>query len=118
MLTCPRCGAGLARERAQLRADVARENVEAMADYFPFTDTERSIAMLAVEGLTYKEIAEKRGTVEQVIKNYVHQIFAITGCSSRSELQAKFTLGTVPQGRLSRDEIRLPRSTSHLRRMP
>lgn len=107
MLKCPRCGTGLARERAQLRADVARENVLAMVNYYPFTAIEREIVLLAIDGLPYKEIAEKRHTTEQVIKNYMALIFDITGSSTRPELQAMFAFGEVPDGpSLTRDQIR------------
>jgi DNA-binding CsgD family transcriptional regulator len=113
MLKCPRCGAGLSRERAQLRPTVARENVQAMADFFPFTATERSIALLAVEGFTYKEIAKQRGGTEQVVKNYMSSIFDITGASTRPELQALFTMGTVPEKKFERSEIHLRRHGHH-----
>lgn len=96
MLKCPRCGTGLSRERALLRTDVARENVMAMADYYPFTPAERETVLLAVEGLSYRDIAVQRGTTEQVVKNRMTQILNLTGFSTRNELMARFTLGTVP----------------------
>jgi len=105
---CPQCIAEAQCSRAQLRVEMARENVAAMAEYYPFTPVEKQIAVLAVEGLSNAAIAEKRGTGEQVVRNYMKAIFDITGMSNRAELQALFTLGRVPPGKIYREGKRRP----------
>jgi DNA-binding NarL/FixJ family response regulator len=53
----------------------------------------RELAVLAliVQARRNRDIAAELGTSEQVIKNYVHSIFNITGMSTRLEL-AVYTL--------------------------
>ncbi|MEO6910840.1 MAG: response regulator transcription factor, partial [Edaphobacter sp.] len=55
------------------------------------TPKEMQIVALIVEGCKNKEIAERLGTKEQVIKNYLRTIYDKTGVSDRLEL-ALFTI--------------------------
>src|SRR6185312_12565852 len=55
------------------------------------TPKEMQIVELIVEGCKNKEIAERLGTKEQVIKNYLRSIYDKTGVSDRLEL-ALFTI--------------------------
>jgi DNA-binding NarL/FixJ family response regulator len=55
------------------------------------TPRELSIVALLVEGMRNKEIADRLGTTEQVIKNRLRDIYDKTGVSDRLEL-ALFTL--------------------------
>jgi DNA-binding CsgD family transcriptional regulator len=52
----------------------------------PLTARELQAAVLVWEGLTNHQIARALGTTEQVIKNYLHQIFDKLGVWSRLEL--------------------------------
>jgi DNA-binding NarL/FixJ family response regulator len=50
------------------------------------TNKERQVASMVWEGLTNKQIAERIGTSEQVIKNYLRTTFDKLGVWSRLEL--------------------------------
>ena len=55
------------------------------------TARELQIVALICEGLKNKQIAEQLGTKEQVVKNYLRNIYAKTNVSDRLEL-ALFTV--------------------------
>ena len=50
------------------------------------TNKEVQVAILVWEGLTNREIANQIGTTEQVVKNYLRNIFDKLGVWSRLEL--------------------------------
>ena len=50
------------------------------------TEKECQVATLVWEGLTNREIADKIGTTEQVVKNYLRSTFDKLGVWSRLEL--------------------------------
>lgn len=49
------------------------------------------VIVLVTRGLKNKEVAELVGTTEHVIKNYLRDIYDITGMSSRLELALWYT---------------------------
>jgi DNA-binding NarL/FixJ family response regulator len=49
-------------------------------------NSEKRVVSLLMEGLKNKEIADRLGTREQVVKNKFQRIFDKTGCSTRVEL--------------------------------
>jgi DNA-binding NarL/FixJ family response regulator len=50
------------------------------------TPRERQVAALVAKGFTNREIGQKLGITEQVVKNYMRDIFDRTGCWTRLEL--------------------------------
>jgi DNA-binding NarL/FixJ family response regulator len=71
--------------------DPARHDSVAARVRQQLTPKEFKIVGLIVEGRKNKEIAERLGTKEQVIKNYLRSIYDKTGVSDRLEL-ALFTI--------------------------
>jgi len=57
----------------------------------PLSQREREIVSLVAQGFKNKEIAQQLGTTEQVIKNYLRNVYDKIGVSDRLEL-ALFTL--------------------------
>lgn len=109
---CRRCK--IAIPPSDLSAIIAQgvwANVQAMMDLFPFNEVERAILPLVIEGMHYRDIADRLGwtqkSAEQKVKNRMTDIFTITGCESRHELQARFVFGPVPDRRRERTEYRL-----------
>ena len=45
---------------------------------------------MIAQGLTNKEIAERTGNSEHVVKNYVRNIYDKLGCSNRVELALRY----------------------------
>jgi len=54
------------------------------------TPKEQAIYQLIAQGLTNKEIAERTGNSEHVVKNYVRNIYDKLGCSNRVELALRY----------------------------
>jgi DNA-binding NarL/FixJ family response regulator len=79
----------VARQRAIVRAmpssDAAGERILAR-----LTPRELQVMALVTDGLKNRQIAERLGTKEQVVKNYLRAIYDKTGASDRLEL-ALFT---------------------------
>jgi DNA-binding NarL/FixJ family response regulator len=73
------------------RAAQREQNTVAARVREQLTPKEFKIVGLIVEGCKNKEIAERLGTKEQVIKNYLRSIYDKTGVSDRLEL-ALFTI--------------------------
>lgn len=54
------------------------------------TESENEIGWLLLKGLSFKEIAEARGTSERTVRQQARSVYAKSGLSSRSELSAFF----------------------------
>ena len=54
------------------------------------TPKEQAIYELVAQGLTNKEIAERTGNTEHVVKNYMRTIYDKLGCSNRVELALRY----------------------------
>lgn len=54
------------------------------------TESENEIGWLLLKGLSFKEIAEARGTSERTVRQQARAIYAKSGLSSRSDLAAYF----------------------------
>jgi DNA-binding NarL/FixJ family response regulator len=54
------------------------------------SERQKQAATLAVQGLTNKVIGEQLGTSEYMAKNYLRQVYDLTGVWSRTELAARY----------------------------
>ena len=93
----------LERDLDGTRADLARWRAEAQDllhglgtaidhqfDRWTLTSAEREVAMLILKGLSYKEIAEVRGTSERTVRHQAFAIFKKAGLAGRAEMAAFF----------------------------
>ncbi len=55
-----------------------------------FTDTEREVGLLLLKGLSFKEIAVVRDTVEKTVRQQASALYRKSGLSGRHELAAWF----------------------------
>jgi DNA-binding CsgD family transcriptional regulator len=60
------------------------------------TESEKEVAMLLLKGLTNKEIAEIRGTVEKTVRQQAVNVYAKSGLEGRAQLSAFFMEDLLP----------------------
>ncbi len=78
----------------------ARRGLQSKLFDFKLSRREEEIAMLAIQGLSNREIAGRLFICEQTVKDHMHEVFEKTGVRRRSELTAK-VMGLLPASDLS-----------------
>lgn len=66
------------------------------ADRWDLTKREKETALLLIEGLTYREIAEKLFISVQTVKTHANRIYGKTGCRSKIELSKRLNAPEDP----------------------
>ena len=75
------------------RVRLAREHCTENGHPLPaMPDKLSQIARLAIMGLRNREIARRIGTTEHVVRNYMREVFDVTGCWSRLELATRYCI--------------------------
>lgn len=64
--------------------------IDRQFDRWTLTSAEREVALLILKGLSYKEIAEIRGTTERTVRHQAFAIFKKAGLTGRAEMAAFF----------------------------
>jgi DNA-binding CsgD family transcriptional regulator len=82
----------LERSRSEAEALLRRLGfaIEHHFDRWELTSAERSIALLVLKGLSYKEIASARGTTERTVRHQTLAIYRKARVAGRAELAAFF----------------------------
>ena len=82
----------LERSRSEAEALVRRlgRAIEAHFESWALTGAEREIALLILKGLSYKEIANERGTTERTVRHQALAIYRKAGVTGRAEMAAFF----------------------------
>jgi DNA-binding NarL/FixJ family response regulator len=71
------------------RHELARV-VKQQFESWQLTQTEQEVAMLLLKGLSFKEIAALRNTLEKTVRQQASSIYRKSGVSGRHELSAWF----------------------------
>lgn len=66
------------------------EAIDAQFEKWGFSPAEKDIALLVLKGLSHKEIADARGTVEKTVRQQAGSIYAKAGLEGKSQLSAFF----------------------------
>lgn len=78
-----------ARHLARL-GDIRTPAVNAVAAPLPLTDRQREIAMLVVEGLSNREVADRLAVSVRTVDGHLYRIFTRLGVESRDQLAVLF----------------------------
>lgn len=77
--------------------------IDRQCDRWSLTEAEREVAMLLLKGLSMKEIADARGTVERTARQQALSVYKKAGLGGRAELSAFFLEDLLlPSSRASR----------------
>jgi len=68
----------------------ATDHINAEFSNWKLTESENEIGWLLLKGLSFKEMAEARGTSERTVRQQARAIYAKSGLSSRSDVAAYF----------------------------
>jgi len=68
----------------------ATDHINAEFTSWKLTESENEIGWLLLKGLSFKEMAEARGTSERTVRQQARAIYAKSGLSSRSDVAAYF----------------------------
>ena len=79
-----------AEEELEGKLDDARNHIDEKFKKWRLTESENEIGWLLLKGLSFKEIADVRGTSERTGRQQARSIYAKSGLSSRSDLSAFF----------------------------
>ncbi len=79
-----------AEEELERKLDSARNHIDERFEQWRLTESEHEIGWLLLKGLSFKEIAEARGTSERTVRQQARSVYAKSGLSSRSDLSAFF----------------------------
>ncbi len=72
-----------------------RKAVNKQFSQWGFSSTDREVAFYLLNGLSFKEIAEKRGTTAQTVKQQAYLLYRKAGLKGRAELSAFFLGGLL-----------------------
>jgi len=80
------------RWRAQNEATLRglSEAIDGQLDRWRLTPSEKEVAFLLLKGLSFKELAEVRGTSERTVRQQALAVYAKAGVAGRAELSAFF----------------------------
>ncbi|MEM7209175.1 MAG: LuxR C-terminal-related transcriptional regulator [Pseudomonadota bacterium] len=70
--------------------------IAAQFDNWMLTQAEQEVGFLLLKGLSFKQIAEVRGTSERTVRQQAAQIYLKAGVSGRAELSAFFLEDLLP----------------------
>lgn len=80
----------IAEEELERKLVGATDHINAEFSNWKLTESENEIGWLLLKGLSFKEMAEARGTSERTVRQQARAIYAKSGLSSRSDVAAYF----------------------------
>ena len=94
---------GRVRRESDAWRDAARVHVEGLGNairkqfqIWKLSDGEADVALLMLKGLSFKEIANMRGSLETTVRQQAVSVYRKSGLSSRTELGAYFLEDLLP----------------------
>ncbi len=78
------------RLRAQGYLNALGEAIDVQFEQWGFSSAEKEIGLLILKGLSHKEIANLRGTVEKTVRQQAGSLYAKAGLEGKSQLSAFF----------------------------